>query len=236
MITKKLSTIILLALTSYISNLHADATDYDPYFPSQTSAMVFVKQAALLGGAAYACGADVNDYVSRVNQVLYRMSISSGDKVLASAHFQRAFVQAQTMQVYSPAVSCQKVIEDFHAIPLMQNDYQQAVLPQTNPSYGQSPDLPPSPGPPYQSPVTATVGNNPPPNIIYLAPAGLPPPPNTPVDYNAPNIIHVAPSVGDFVDTTKPMPNINDIPTNPWTGEEPPVRVLNPHAGSLTDQ
>jgi hypothetical protein len=222
--------ICIIIFIGFFPNLHADYyTETNPYFP-QTSAMLFIKKAGSVAGAARACGQDISVFINRVNEALYRLSLSSGDKVLASAHFQNVLNEAQTAQINNPVVSCAQVLQDYNNLPLMRDDYRTTVLSTLNPSMGQNPSFP-APGAPYQSPITDSIGDRRPPNINTLAPAGLPPPPPTPIDTNAQNINVADPSVGPRVDPTVPHPNIIYLAPNPRTNEPPPISVSNPFAG-----
>ncbi len=194
----------------------------------RTNATVFASQAAIIAGAAQACGQDTREFVQRVNEILYKMSFSSADKVIASATFNQTMQQAQANQMNYLAVPCDQVIAEFQNLPIMHDDYQQTVITQLNPNTGQAVPRFQAPNP---APAPSSIGNNPPPNIITLAPAGVPPLPVPPVDHTAPNILFQSPGIAPTVDTTKPLPNINAIAPNPWTNQNPPTAISNPYAG-----
>lgn len=155
------------------------------------------------------------------------MAFNSADKVLAEANFQNALIDAEQVQMRYPYVSCEQVLKEFNGLSIMRDDYQTAVLPYINPNSGQTNPIYSAPNP---APAPSSIGDNAPPNINTLFPGGTPPRPNSPVEPDPPNIIHQAPSIGPFVDTTKPLPNINDIAPNPWTNQNPPTNISNPYS------
>lgn len=210
-------------------NIIADETEpqyYNNSYLNKTTASAFALQAGTIAGAARACGADVTGFINRVDEALNKITFGSADKVLASADFQNALALAQAHQANYP-IPCELILRDFYSTPLMRGDYQASVLQSINPNSGQARPVPSQPNP---EPAPSSIGDNAPPNINTLFPGGTPPQPNTPVDPNAPNILFKAPSIGPFVDTTKPLPNINDIAPDPWTKQNPPTRLSNPYS------
>jgi len=207
---------------------------------TNTNATGFALQAGAIGGVAQACGQNIAVYLSRVNEALDRLALSSTDKSLAMASLQKALQNSQLAQAQNHPFSCQQALQDFNSLPLMRDDYRQTVLSQLSPSMGAAtpPTTVPQGNPPGNlatgpSP-GATVGNVLP-NINSTVPAGAPPPPAFPSPITAsqaPNINDQAPSVGPAVDTTKPAPNINEIAPNSLSDMNPPNSVTNPYAGN----
>lgn len=230
-ISVKKSLALILSILFCSSSLLADdgvSVYYDNSSLNRTGTTAFAAQAGAIAGAAQACGVDTRDFVQRVNQALYKMSFSSADKVIASATFQQTMQRAQVNQMNNLPVPCEQVIAGFQNTPLMRDNYQPSIIGHLNPNVGQSQPVFQAPNP---APAPSSIGNNPPPNINTLAPAGVPLPPVPPVDHTAPNIIYQSPGIAPTVDTTQPMPNINDIAPNPWTNQNPPTNISNPYAG-----
>lgn len=210
-----------------------------------TNATAFAAQAGSIAGAAQACGQDTTNFLTRVNEALDRLSLSSTDKVLAMARLQQAMQTAQAEENTKHPFLCAQVLQDFSGLPLLRDDYRQTVLNQLSPTMGVAP-VPPTAIPQGNPPGNIPTGPSPgalvgrlPPNVDTITPGGTPPPPDFPNSAdanNAPNIIYQAPSVAPRVDTLRPAPNINDIAPNPYQDLNPPAVNTNPNVGQFPAQ
>lgn len=207
-----------------------------------TSATGFAIQAGIIGGVAQACGQDITVFITRANEAIDRLSLSSSDKVIAIARLQKAVQDAQAQQIMKQPFSCTQAIQDFNGLPIMRDDYQQTVISKLSPAIGSNPVPPtaiPQGNPPGNTPTGPSPGalvGNLPPNINAISPGGTPPPndfPDSATDQNAPNIIYQAPSVGPMVDTTRPAPNINSLAPDPYQDINPPANITNPYSAQF---
>lgn len=206
-----------------------------------TSATAFAIQAGSVGGAASGCGQDITTFVSRVSEALDRMSLSSTDKVLAMASFQKALSQAQSAQTNLQAIPCVQVNQDFNSLPIMRNDYQQSVLAKLSPNMATTTN---NNNPPSSQPTAAQITANQP----------LPPNPNMIGNYQSNVPIQTYqyqanpnPNPAPYP-TNNPPANINNVPTQnnqyqsnpnpaPYPIDNPPPNInqVAPPSGTLPD-
>jgi len=138
----------LLALFLISNYTLAQAAD-NTAAPVNSNAVQFAVEAGNVAGTAQGCGQDISVLISRVNEAITKLAASPGDKVIATATFQKTLQQAQLQEINNHAIPCSQVTADYNSthLPILRSDYQQSVIAQLNPGMtgGQQPQSAPTP-------------------------------------------------------------------------------------------
>lgn len=93
-----------------------------------STAVAFAQQAGTIAGVVHACGQDVSVLASRTNEVIAVMALNKVDQDSALAAYQAAFQKGLASQSTPHKMGCDKVVQDFRSLPILQPDYKQTVL------------------------------------------------------------------------------------------------------------
>lgn len=98
-----------------------------------TTAIDFAQQAGSIAGAAAACGQNISVFMQRTQEALDLMAVNDLDKATAMQAFQQNLLNVQMRQAQKPTLPCSQVLQDYAALPLLQDDYKTSVLPKLAP-------------------------------------------------------------------------------------------------------
>lgn len=99
-----------------------------------TTAIDFAQQAGSIAGAAAACGQNISVFMQRTQEALNLMAVNDLDKSTAMQAFQQNLLNVQMRQAQKPTLPCSQVLQDYAALPLLQDDYKTSVLPKLAPA------------------------------------------------------------------------------------------------------
>lgn len=99
-----------------------------------TTAIDFAEQAGSIAGAAAACGQNISVFMQRTQEALNLMAVNDLDKATAMQAFQQNLLNVQMRQAQKPTLPCSQVLQDYAALPLLQDDYKTSVLPKLAPA------------------------------------------------------------------------------------------------------
>lgn len=95
---------------------------------NDSQAVSFARQAGIVAGAAQACGQPIALMTSRTAEVIATLATDSKDVSAATGAYKRAIQDSAASQTLSQQLTCNKVVNDFNKLPLLQPDYQQQVI------------------------------------------------------------------------------------------------------------
>ncbi len=126
----KLIVLALLTLVSVTSRTSNNANiNNAPVIQSQ--AAEFAKQAAYISALATVCGQNTIVFSNRVLEAIGVLGKDGGDKLFAWMAYRQMTDASHIAQLRQHAleISCPRVVSDYRKLPLMQANYQTAVLP-----------------------------------------------------------------------------------------------------------
>jgi hypothetical protein len=109
---------ILLLLTSTVV-----------FAQASSNADQFAVQAGAIAGAAQACGQDITEYNSRINEAINVLGTNASDKQQALTLYDKTLSGIQYTQTKLHDLNCPQVIQSYQTLPIMRADYQTTVLP-----------------------------------------------------------------------------------------------------------
>jgi hypothetical protein len=102
---------------------------------AQSKAIEFARQAGAIAGVAQACGQNVSSFTQRIDEALAKISIDPTDKAGAMLIYQEIAREAQTREQKTQSIPCERVLQDYRGLPILQKDYQEKVIAQLNASH-----------------------------------------------------------------------------------------------------
>lgn len=95
---------------------------------NDSQAVSFARQAGIVAGAAQACGQPIALMTSRTSEVIAALATDATDVSAATGAYKRAIQDSAASQTLSQQLTCNKVVNDFNKLPLLQPDYQKQVI------------------------------------------------------------------------------------------------------------
>lgn len=99
----------------------------------QSKALDFARQAGVIAGMAQACHQNTSVFNQRVLIALQKLAANPTELAGAILIYHQVTQSTQTSQKKSQVIPCQKVLDDYRQLPILQADYQHNVIDQLTP-------------------------------------------------------------------------------------------------------